>query len=151
MSKIVVNDNGSNTLLQLRPLSRLYCGYANNVNETVSVQDVFERFPNSSEALVVYRIQDFTTTGSNKFTYTGSIARWFDVTAVCNALKGTGNALARNISFQWSVNGVLTGSERQAEMNPQTSMIVTDRQKIRAGICEHDLVPNPQAQAAPQP
>lgn len=124
MSKIVVNTNGVNEMKTQKQRSRLYCGYSDNTNETTQLQNVWETFPYPSTGYTTYRNNDFTIDGTtSKFTYTGTETKWFDITATCNIKKGTGGNATRTVAFQWFLNGIAIGSEREFQMNTESNII----------------------------
>lgn len=103
---------------------RLYCGYADNTNETTALQNVWEKFPYPSSGFTTYRNNGFTIDGTvSRITYNGSESNWFDITATCNVLKGTGANQTRTIEFQWFLNGNPFGTPRQFQMNSDANII----------------------------
>lgn len=125
--RIVVNDDGNNSYLDVRPYSRLYAGYDGNTNEsTWSTANEWQRFPASSSAWVIWRNTDWSVDEANsRMTYTGSTPRWFSISAVCNVLKASGAAQNRTLLFQWRYNGVPVGFARESQMNNKDSEIVS--------------------------
>ena len=130
--RIVVNDTSdkSNTFLNIRPYSRLYCGYGGNTTNGLGTQNVWERFPYPSGGYAIWRNQDFTVDPSrSRFTYIGTTPRWFDLTATCNISKGSGAInQARTMEFQWRLNGVPIGVPRAFQMNTDISIVTGNGQ-----------------------
>lgn len=106
-----VNNLVSNgTELVPRRLARLNCSYADNVTETTSSVNVWERFPYPSTGYTVYRQHLFDVDPAmSRFTYTGPSPRWFMGSAFCNVIKGSGVGANRDILFQWRLNGAPIG------------------------------------------
>ena len=131
-SRLVVNNSatGANQYLEIRPYSRLYCGYSANTTNGLGTQNQWERFPYPSSGYTVYRNQDFTVDNAlSKFTYVGSTPRWFDISATCNVVKGSGAVnQARTLKVQWRMNGNPIGSEREFQMNTDSSIIAGNGQ-----------------------
>lgn len=124
LKNIIVNENGSNTQLALRPYSRLYCGYSDNLTEGLGVTDQWFTFPYPSTGYETYRNSDWTVDPLiSRFTYVGSTPRWFDISATCNITKSTGANATRTILFQWRLNDVPIGAERKSEMNRDSEII----------------------------
>lgn len=109
--------------------ARLFCGYTDNINETVSDINIWERFPYSSTGITKWRDEGKL----NKIEVDGSITRfswngpptWFKVDASCNVYKGSGPAVNRNIEFLWYKNGVQDGIVRGSYMNSSDSQVVS--------------------------
>jgi len=109
--------------------ARLYCGYDENVNETVSNVGIWERFPFSSTGITKYRDQGLinkveVSESMTRFTWNGD-PTWFKVEASCNVYKATGGEANRNIEMVWYKNGVKYGVIWGSHMNSSDSMIVS--------------------------
>lgn len=127
MSKnIAVNLDGVNTYYSLKPISRLYCGYGDNNVETGGVQDTWYDFSNPDGGVVIYRNQDWEQVPNTvAFKYVGSTPKWFDISATCNILKGSGGNASQTIELQWNLNGARVGGARQSHMNNINAQIIT--------------------------
>lgn len=125
-NKIIISNEGANSYLNVRRMSRLYCGYDNNVTNLGLTQNIWQRFVYPSTGYTTYRNNDFSIDGSlSKFTYTGESQKWFKVDAVCNIYKIGGGSVNRNIEVQWRLNGNPVGSVRGSYMHDQDSQIIS--------------------------
>ena len=125
-TRIIIQNStsGANSYLNIRPYSRLYCGYSENTNDGLGVAGQWYLFSYPSGGIVQYRNQDFTVDPTmTRFTYNGSTARWFDVLATCNIIKTSGANASRIVQFQWRLNGNPIGSVRSSLMNRDMEII----------------------------
>lgn len=125
--KIVTTDeNGTNSYLTVRQISRLYCSYSDNVTVLPLTQNTWTEFGYPSTGITVHRAHDWTVEPDmTRFTYTGATQKWFNLTAVCNILKANGNNISRTVQFQWCKNGLPLGAIRQSHMNTDDAQIVS--------------------------
>lgn len=114
-------------MTSVNPRARLYCSYKDSTSETIADHNVWQVFPFPSTSITNHRDSGhFTVSDSSGLTFTYSgITAWFDVSAMCNAYKGSGSNATRNIETQWKVNGIAVGAARGSHMNNHDSVILT--------------------------